>query len=87
MQKEMPYKFHFTSNFKYHKASPEFSICTESILSNSEPSAHSLPTSATKTVILYPKLQAQKCFYPMLELELPRGFKIFERKDPHDYKK
>lgn len=66
----------------------DFRTCTEYSLKLST-NAHSLPRSATKTVILYP-LKSYRCRSASLlyaGVEQLKGLKIFERKDPHGYKK
>lgn len=80
--------FPFTSSFKYHKASLEFSICIEHSLKLST-NAHSMPRSATKTVIPHPSkvTGTEVLLYFYAGVELPKGLKIFERKDPHGYEK
>lgn len=82
MQKEIPYKFPFASSSRYHKASPDFNICTEhplklstqgSLTANiSYKDSYPFPSEVTGAEVL---------LYSMLEL--PKGLKIFERKDPH----
>lgn len=83
MGKKNPCIFPFTSSFKYHKASLEFSICIEHSLKLST-HAHSMPRSATKTVIPHPSkvTGTEVLLYSMLELSCQKASRFLKERTP-----
>lgn len=82
-KKKNPYKFPFTSSFRYHKASPDFSVCTEhrlklstqcSLTANiSYKDSYPLPSEVTGAEVL---------LYSMLEWSCQKASRFLKERTP-----